>query len=376
MDVLSRRRRAAVWVLIVVASLIGLASILTTWVNRQMLDNDAWSKASADLIEDPQVREGVSVYLVDQLYTNVDVGAGLQERLPGNLKPLAPTIAGALREPATQAVDRLLSGPRVQRLWIAASTAAQERLVNVLENKTGLGISTGDGVVMLDLSELATEIGNQLGLPDALLARIPPGTAQLEIMRSDQLSAAQAGVRAVKVLSTWLLVLVLALFALALYLARGARRVVLRNIGFAFIVVGLIVLVVRRAAGNAVVDALTDPTSRDSGWATWLIGTSILGQIAWASILYGAIMVAGAVLAGAHKWAVAARNWLAPVLNDRPAVAWSVVAAAYLILIAWGPTHALRTLWGILLLGGLIAAGVVALRHETLAERAAPAGAG
>ena len=44
---LSGRRRALVWALVVLASLIGLGSILTTWVHRQMLDEQAWRDASA-----------------------------------------------------------------------------------------------------------------------------------------------------------------------------------------------------------------------------------------------------------------------------------------------------------------------------------------
>ena len=48
---LSGRRRALVWALVVLASLIGLGSILTTWVHRQMLDEQAWKDASAGLIE-------------------------------------------------------------------------------------------------------------------------------------------------------------------------------------------------------------------------------------------------------------------------------------------------------------------------------------
>ena len=138
-----RRRPALIWTLIVVASLIGLASILTTWVHRQMLDNQSWEDASAELIQDQQVRDAVSVFLVASLYDNVDVAAGLEERLPENLKPLAAPVAGALREPATDAVERLLDAPRVQQLWINANAVAHEKLVNVLENKTGHGISTG-----------------------------------------------------------------------------------------------------------------------------------------------------------------------------------------------------------------------------------------
>ena len=234
-----------IWALIVVASLIAFASILTTWVNRQVLDNESWKQASADLIEDQQVRDAVSVFVVDQLYENVDVAAELDARLPDNLDALAAPLAGALRESATTTIGRLLAEPRVQELWINANAAAQQKLVNVLENTTGDGISTGEGVVTLDLGALVTELGTALGVPDSALARIPPDAGVITVMRSDQLAAAQAGVRAVRILSAALLVLVLALYALAIYLARGARRQTIRNIGFAFVLVGLVVLVVR-----------------------------------------------------------------------------------------------------------------------------------
>jgi hypothetical protein len=56
------------------------------------------------------------------------------------------------------------------------------------------------------------------------------------------------------------------------------------------------------------------------------------------------------------------------VLNQRPGIAWPGVGAVFLLLILWGPTHALRTWWGIVLLGALIAIGVMALRHQTLRE--------
>jgi hypothetical protein len=39
--------------------------------------------------------------------------------------------------------------------------------------------------------------------------------------------------------------------------------------------------------------------------------------------------------------------------------------------VLWGPTHALRVAWGIVLLGALLAAAVVALRRQTLAELSA-----
>ena len=362
------RRRALVWTLIVLASLIGLGSILTTWVDRQMLDNQSWKDASAELIEDPEVQSALSVFLVNELYDNVNVAAALEQRLPRDLRPLAPPVAAALRQPATDGVKRLLEARRVQQLWINANALAHQKLVNVLEDKTGNGISTGNGVVTLDLSELVREIGTDLGVSASTLAKIPPDTGVITVMRSDQLSAAQTAVKGVRVLSTLLLVLVLALYALAIYLARGERRQTLRNIGFAFVLVGLTVLVVRRVGGNAAIDALTSPPGEAAGHQAWLIGSEILSQIGWATILYGAIAVAGAIFAGPTAAATSLRARVAPGLNERPGIAWAAVGVVFLLLVLWGGTHALRTWWGIVLLGALLAIGVVALRHQTLRE--------
>ena len=91
-------------------------------------------------------------------------------------------------------------------------------------------------------------------------------------------------------------------------------------------------------------------------------------EIGWAVILYGAIAVAGSIFAGPTKAATSLRARVAPVLNERPGIAWAAVGTVFLLLVLWGGTHALRTWWGIVLLGALLAIGVVALRHQTLRE--------
>jgi hypothetical protein len=364
-------RRALVWGLVVVASLLMFASVLTTWVNRQMLDNSNWNKASEQVIQDPAVQDALSVYLVNQLYDNIDVEQALAQKLPPGLQGLAGPAAGALRQPATNAVGVILQRPRVQQAWVSALTLAHQKLINVLENKTGHGISTGNGVVTLDLSALVAELGVDLGVPQAALDRLPPDAGQFTLMKSDQLSAAQTGFQALKALSLWLLVLVLVLYGLAIYLARGFRRPTLRNVGWAFVVVGLLTIIVRRLLGNYIVDAIAAPGYQLVGHHAWLIGTTILGEIGRSLVLYGLIAMLGAVLAGPTRIATRLRGWLAPTLNDQPEITWGAVGGIYLLLVLWGGTHALREWWGILLLGGLLALGVVALRRETLAESAA-----
>jgi Short C-terminal domain len=365
---LGRRRRVIVWVLVVAASIIAVLSILTVWANRQLLDAHAWHKASASIIQDPKVRTAVSTQLVNVLYDNVNVEQQLQTRLPNNLKGLSGPASAALREPLQQAIDFLLAQPRFQTLFVQASDLAHEKLVNVLENKTGAGIDTGNGVVTLDVSELLKQLGEALGIPTSALDRIPADAATITVLKSDQLSYAQKGVRAVKVLSVWLLVLVLAMYGLALYLARGIRRKTLAHIGWAFVIVGLLVLVARRVLGNYVINAIAQPENRSPAHHVWLIATNIMGQIAWAVIFYGIVIVLAAMVAGATRPAIAIRRWAAPVLNVRPELTWGATVFVWLLLILWGGTHALRTWWGIVLIGGLIAAGVVALRQQTLKE--------
>ena len=365
---LSRGRRAAVWSLIVLASLLAVVGILGTWVNRQLLDNDTFKDTSTELVQDSKIQSALSVYLVNQAYDNVDISAALAERLPPNLKPLAAPLAAALRQPATNAVGRLLTRPRVQDLFVQSTGLTHQQLVNVVDNKDGPGTSTANGDVTIDLGVLVQQLGPSLGLPDAALSRLPPSTGVITVMRSDQLGLAQNGVRAVKIVSTWLVVLVFALFAAAIYLAAGSRRETLRTVGWAFVFVGLLVLVVRRVAGNYVIDALAAPAYRDAGKQAWLISSSILGEVGRAIVLYGLVFVVGAILAGPSRLAVATRRRLAPVLNERADITWGGAAFGFLLLVLWGGTHALRTWWGVLLLGALLALGIVALRRQTLAE--------
>jgi len=365
---LTRGRSISVWALIVVASIIALVSILTVWVDRQMLNNDQWRKSSAELINDPAIRSALSVYLVDQLYNNVDVEQQLKNQLPKNLQGLAGPVSAALRQPATSGVDFLLARPRVQQTFVDASAVAHQKLVNVLENKTGYGISTGNGVVTVDLSALVKQLGAQLGLPAAALDKLPANAGVITVMKSDQLSAAQTGVRILKAATVWLVILVLFLYGLAIYLARGKRREALRNIGWAFVVVGLLVLLVRRTGGSYVIDGLVKPAYRQPVHHLWAIESSILGQTGRAVILYGLVAMLGAVLAGPTRIAIATRRAMAPMLKERPGLSWSILGAIYLLVILWAPTHALGTWWGILLFGALVAVGFEALRRQTISE--------
>jgi hypothetical protein len=160
---------------------------------------------------------------------------------------------------------------------------------------------------------------------------------------------------------------VLALIVVAVYLAAGFRREALRAIGASLVGVGLLVLVVRRLVGEALVDSLTTSATRPAGTAVWAIGTGLLRDIAAGLALYGALLLFGAWLAGPTRAAREIRRHLAPTMC-RPARVYGAVGVVFLLAILWGPTDATRRLAGVLVLGALAAIGVEALRRQTIRE--------
>src|SRR5204862_6311656 len=139
--------------------------------------------------------------------------------------------------------------------------------------------------VSLDIAELVTTIGQELGLPAAILDKVPASAGEVVLIRSDRLHRAQQMVRAIRVLSAILFLLVVGLYPLAAVLARDTRRTI-RNIGWAVIACGFLLLVIRRAVLRYVLSIVGDQYEA-AGRATLLIGTSLLAQLAWAGVAYG-----------------------------------------------------------------------------------------
>src|SRR5687768_2020957 len=124
------RRRGWARALVVVASVLAFAAILAVWANRQVLNTDNWTNTSTELLENRAIRDQIGVFIVDQLYANVDVSAELSAALPERLQPLAGPAAGGLRQLAEQASKEALSRPRAQQAWADANRNAQLALLN------------------------------------------------------------------------------------------------------------------------------------------------------------------------------------------------------------------------------------------------------
>ena len=355
------------WVLVVLAAVIALVSALNIWVKRQALDTNNFTNASVRLLEDPQVRSAISVYLVDQLYQNVNVTAELQKELPPQIQGIAAPLAGALRQLLVRAADTLLSRPRVQELWKQAVMNAHKLFIAVLDGKRQI-LQNTNGNVVLNLRPIVQELEQQGGLVSKIASQLPADAGQITIMKGNQLHAARTAVKAVRFLSYFLFFLVIAIYALAVYLATGRRRTVLMGVGVSGIVIGLIVLVIRRFAGNYLIDALTsNPIQKPAVSVVWAVETELLRNVGINILIYGFFVILAAWIAGPSRPARWVRRVLTPTARDRPWIIYGAVALVLLLILFTGPTDGQRV-YPLLVVFALAFVGVEVLRRQMLRE--------
>jgi hypothetical protein len=363
-----RPHRKTVAILLVAATFLTFVAIFSFWVNRQAMNTDHWVDTSSKLLENDEIQTRLATFLVTQLYANVDVEAELKRALPPEASALAGPAAGGLRQLAQQVAERALETAPVQGIWAEANRAAHEQFLEVLGGG-GSVVSTGEGEVTLQLGDLVTQVGEQVGVPADLTAKLPEDAGELKVLDSEQLSTSQRIAKVIRKLPVVLTALLILLYGGAIYLARGRRREAVRATGFGFIVAGVLALLLRSLAGDNLTSSLAANASAEPAvQATWDIGTSLLVTVAVSAIVFGIIVVVGTWLAGETAPATALRREAAPYFRERQAAMYAVAAAVWLALIAWAPVAAFRKPFGILLFAVLFAIGTELLRRQALSE--------
>ena len=359
-------RRALPIIIIVLATIIAIVSVFALWAKRQLLETETWTTTSEQLIQDADIQSALNTFIVAAIFDNVDVEAEIADRLRPELAPLAGPVAGAIRSAADNVVEKALSEPKVQQLFVDASAAAQSKLIALLDDK-GEFVSTGGGVVTLDLKSVLESVTAQLGLPD-VAAKLPAEASAIEVMKSSELDAAQKGLNLLKKIGYVLTALTLLLYAAAILLAGDRRRQTLRAVGFSFILVGIVVLFARGAAGNLVVGSLSEAASSDAAVSSvYDIGSSLILETGQSIVLYGIVIVLAAWLAGPTRWATSIRHWLTPYLRQ-PRYAYGGLAMLLLLLFWWDPVIATHRLVPSLLLIVFAVLGTEMLRRQVIRE--------
>jgi hypothetical protein len=365
----SMSRMVLVRILVVLGALLAVVALLAGYVRYQALDTDTVEQTASELIADPEIRDEIAATMVDQLFANVDVEAALEQRLPPDQKALAAPITGAVRVGADRLAQQLLQRPRAQELWVRTIAATHRNLISVLKDER-TSLRTEGGNVVLDLQPLLIQLGERVAIVGDIDQRLlsNPDAGRITIVESDQLETAQDLTRILDFLGLWLWVVPIALWAIAVWLAKGRRRDILRMIGFSAILAALLVLVVRRVVGSIVVDELATTESVEGAVAdTWDIVTGLLREGALTLMGIGVLLLVAVWIAGPSRYATGTRKWLAPHIA-RAELAFGGAAALLALLVWWGPTAQTQRWQLILVTAVVLALGVEVLRRQTAKE--------
>jgi hypothetical protein len=360
----SRIRLIGARALTVIAILLALVGMLAFYVAHTALDAAGFETVSRNMIEDDAIRTQVANTAVDQLYANVDVEAAIAERLPPAQKGLAPVLAGLSRSGADRAAVAALERPRVQDAWVETTTATQRQLVRLLDDKNQF-VETDGGKVVLDLRPIILDLGDQVVVIGRLAEKLPDSAGKITIVDESQLETAQTITRILRAVADWMWLVALAVAALAIWLARGRRRIELRALAIGVLLVGLLMLAVRRVAGGYLVDQLAkDDSVKPAARNAWSILTQVLADRAWVWITLGVVTLVGVWFVGETARAAQARRAARPVLENR-VTTYAIVAGSVLVLGLIAPLFARGWTMSLLLLA-LVIVGVEVVRNIAL----------
>ena len=184
------RHRALVWSLVVLASVVLLVSMIANWVQTELLDSNQFADSTDEILQNQDVQEQLSIFAVDQLYANVDVQAQIEQKLPPPAQPLAAPVTAATRQLATNVAETALGSPQVQDLIATAINGAQQRFVNLIENK-GQFVSTQGGVVTLEYGSFLADLATRLGVNPSTISQIQSFIQQYSTELKQRLTTAQ-----------------------------------------------------------------------------------------------------------------------------------------------------------------------------------------
>jgi len=363
----SRGRIIGARILLVIGVLLTVVSILSTYVKREALDSGQFKQTSQQLIADPAIQEAVAAQMTDAL-ANVDFTGALEEKLPTNLQSLASPIAGLAQGFVGTAAQNLLARPRIQDAFVEAAVLSQKQFVKVLHGDTK-ALDTSNGDVVLDIRPLVLKLGDRFGFVSNLADKIPQDAGQVTILKSDDLDTAQKITHWLEQIANFIWIFAVAAWVAAIWLVRGRRRQEVRSLGIGLVAVGLLVLLVRWAAGTYFVDHIVASDSmRPAAHNAWQIITESLAAAGWVALSVGILVAVGAWLVGPGNRATSARVWLAPHLR-RWEVAWGAWIVAMLLIIWILPLQVFRTTVVLVIASAI---GFVIFLRQLAAESPAP----
>jgi hypothetical protein len=223
-------------VLIVLGCILGPVAVLGVWAGNEVSDTGRWVATVEPLIHDPAIQNVLTDKITTEITNRLNVTGTIDQasaqlndrgltRISSLLNSFGPQIASSVTGFIHSTVHRVISGPRVAKLWVQVNTVAHQAVVKVLSGEGNGAVSTQNGQITLNLGPFIAVVKQDLvdhGF--SLASNIPPISPTVALFQAKDLGKAQAGYRLIKTLKIVLPILALVLLAAGVWVARGRRR--------------------------------------------------------------------------------------------------------------------------------------------------------
>jgi hypothetical protein len=380
-----RWRTVVASVLIVVACVLAPLSAVAVWTKNQVTNTDRYVRTMAPLASEPSIQNALADRITARIFASVDVKAlynqavdalakqGLPPNRAAQLQSFAVPVANGVESFTHSQVAKIVQSPAFANAWVQINRQAHAALVKAMTGEGGGAVTIKNDTVTLNLGPLIHTVKQQLTASGFnLAAKIPETNATFVLFQSSAITKAQSGFNLLNTLGIWLPIIVLALIALGVYVAKSHRRALVgASLGVA---AGMLVLALGLAIfRSAYLNALPSTVSHDAAAVLYDTLVRYL-RLGLRSVLVLALVIAiGAFLTGPSVTAVRTRDgltrglaWLrgrgeSAGLRTGPVGSWvyahkqalriGAVAAAGLALVFWGqPTGKVIILLAVLLL--------------------------
>lgn len=295
-------RSIASLVLFVLATVLCANALVAHWGHRTVIDSQRYIDTVGPLIEQPAVQEALAVSVTDAVVAKIDTQAQVTSLL-GNLNvpsglstllsaPIATGINGLIGD----LVTKFIASDQFATVWIALNTAAQRSIVAILEGGNEGPIRIQGDQVVLDVSAALAAIQQHLvdaGITAAANITIPDNERQVELATVNGLDQIRFIYALTSPILEWFPVIVAAMFALSIALARRRARTVVAT-GIALVGSALLVALVLAVGEEKFVNQLADTVFGPASEVFWntLLNYLILGTraILWLGII---VIIAG-----------------------------------------------------------------------------------
>ena len=261
---------------LVLACLAILLSTVAVWTHQVAFNTERFTALTVNVMAEPALIDPLSAAISTQVVDALGVQGRIEARLPGPTKALAPALTVAIRDAIDKRLQVALANPKIQAALVKTLSFAHARIMNLLRDKSD-AVDVVDGYVQIEvfpvvgaaLDELQANglIPPEVQLPDlsspeapgvlaqrletALGITLPAEFGTIRLMPADRLLTARSFVRAFDLVVMGLILLTAVLIALALWLARQRRRMIV------YLGIGtLIAFLLGRMAIHGIEDAL------------------------------------------------------------------------------------------------------------------------